>query len=79
MHGDSLCTRDEDYQAFRALARSPAWQAQVLAQPLEERRELALQLRKASRDAGSRKADDIMDVTEREVLRCMGEHRAARR
>jgi UDP-2,3-diacylglucosamine hydrolase len=74
MHGDSLCTRDEDYQAFRALARSPAWQEDVLKRPLEERRQLALQMRKASRDAGSRKAEDIMDVTQREVLRCMGEH-----
>jgi UDP-2,3-diacylglucosamine hydrolase len=28
-----------------------------------------------SRDAGSRKADDIMDVTEREVISAMQEHR----
>ena len=34
MHGDSLCTRDVDYQAFRAQARSPEWQEQVLQQPL---------------------------------------------
>lgn len=73
MHGDSLCTRDEDYQAFRALARSPEWQAQALAQPLDARRELARQLRMASKDAGSRKADDIMDVTEAEVLKVMQE------
>lgn len=71
MHGDSLCTRDEDYQAFRAQARSREWQEQVLAQPLATRRELAAQLRTVSRDAGSRKADDIMDVTQREVLRVM--------
>jgi UDP-2,3-diacylglucosamine hydrolase len=73
MHGDSLCTRDADYQAFRALARSPEWQAQAMAQPVEARRELAKQLRMASKDAGSRKADDIMDVTDAEVLSVMEE------
>ena len=71
MHGDSLCTRDVDYQAFRAQARSPEWQEQVLQQPLETRREMATHLRQVSMDAGSRKADDIMDVTEREVLQVM--------
>jgi UDP-2,3-diacylglucosamine hydrolase len=71
MHGDSLCTRDEDYQTFREVARSAEWQEEVLAKPLEERRELAKQLRRVSLDAGSRKADDIMDVTEREVMAAM--------
>ncbi|MEO1079014.1 MAG: UDP-2,3-diacylglucosamine diphosphatase [Pseudomonadota bacterium] len=69
MHGDSLCTRDEDYQRFRTLARSPEWKADVLARSLDERRRLAAQLRMASRDAGSRKAADIMDVTPSEVER----------
>ncbi|MFK8041425.1 UDP-2,3-diacylglucosamine diphosphatase [Congregibacter sp.] len=73
MHGDSLCTADEEYQAFRALARDPNWQASVLTQNLEVRRELAENLRKTSKDAGSRKADDIMDVTEAEVVRTMDE------
>lgn len=68
MHGDSLCTLDIEYQTFRAQARSPQWQEQILALPLSQRRELAAQLRSVSKDAGSRKADDIMDVTESEVL-----------
>ncbi|MEE4280192.1 MAG: UDP-2,3-diacylglucosamine diphosphatase [Halieaceae bacterium] len=71
MHGDSLCTRDIEYQKFRALARSEAWQADILARSLNERRTIAEQLRKASRDAGSRKAEDIMDVTPEEVDRAM--------
>ncbi|EED33108.1 UDP-2,3-diacylglucosamine hydrolase [gamma proteobacterium NOR5-3] len=71
MHGDSLCTRDTDYQAFRTLARDPDWQASMLAQSLEARRELAQHLRKTSQDAGSRKATDIMDVTERDVVIAM--------
>lgn len=74
MHGDSLCTRDEDYMAFRAVARSTQWQESALNRPLEERRQLAQHLRMASKDAGSRKADDIMDVTPSEVVRVMQEH-----
>ncbi|GAA3993568.1 UDP-2,3-diacylglucosamine diphosphatase [Comamonas faecalis] len=37
-HGDALCLDDVEYQRFRALARDPAWQAQLLAQPLTARR-----------------------------------------
>jgi UDP-2,3-diacylglucosamine hydrolase len=37
-HGDALCLDDVDYQQFRALSRSAAWQQQVLAQPLAVRR-----------------------------------------
>lgn len=73
MHGDSLCTRDTDYQAFRVLARDENWQASMLSQSLEARRELAQSLRKTSQDAGSRKAADIMDVTESDVLAAMRE------
>ncbi len=40
-HGDALCVEDSDYQKFRSLARDPAWQQQLLAQPLAQRRELA--------------------------------------
>ncbi|WP_439100921.1 UDP-2,3-diacylglucosamine diphosphatase [Congregibacter sp.] len=77
MHGDSLCTRDTDYQAFRNLARDPNWQAEMLSQSLETRRALAQQLRKTSRDAGSRKADDIMDVTDEEVTAVMASTQCA--
>lgn len=47
-HGDALCLGDVEYQRFRALARSSAWQAQVLAQPLAQRRQLAGQMRSES-------------------------------
>ena len=73
MHGDSLCTGDAEYVAFRARARSPEWQAELLAKPLPERRALAAQLRAMSREANSNKAEDIMDVTPSEVLRVMSE------
>lgn len=47
-HGDALCVDDVDYQRFRAVARSPAWQAQFLAQPLAQRRTQAREMRQAS-------------------------------
>ncbi|PRY70927.1 UDP-2,3-diacylglucosamine diphosphatase [Halomonas ventosae] len=74
MHGDSLCTRDEAYQAFRAQARHPLWQEQVLAMPIQERIALARQLREQSGEANSNKAEDIMDVTPDEVGKAMTEH-----
>lgn len=74
MHGDSLCTRDTEYQAFRRTARDPQWQRELLSQPLEARRALAAQLRATSRDANSNKAEDIMDVTASEVAREMARH-----
>ena len=47
-HGDALCLDDVDYQRFRALARSEAWQHQLLAQPLTTRRALAQSMRSES-------------------------------
>lgn len=74
MHGDSLCTGDAEYMQFRAVARDPDWQAQVLSKPLAERRALAAQLRAQSMEANSNKAEDIMDVTPSEVEREMTGH-----
>ncbi|QIB67295.1 UDP-2,3-diacylglucosamine diphosphatase [Kineobactrum salinum] len=71
MHGDSLCTRDTEYQAFRKNTRTPAWQAELLARSLEDRRKLARELRSMSREATSNKAEDIMDVTPEEVERAL--------
>ncbi|NIB43715.1 UDP-2,3-diacylglucosamine diphosphatase [Pseudomaricurvus alkylphenolicus] len=67
-HGDSLCTKDTEYMAFRAQARSPEWQQNLLAQPIEARREIARQLRAQSKSMNSMKAEDIMDVTQEEVV-----------
>lgn len=74
MHGDSLCTADLDYQAFRSTTRDPLWQSQVLERSLAERRELAMELRTRSREATSNKAADILDVTPSEVDRVMRDH-----
>ena len=77
MHGDSLCTDDRDYQVFRKTARDPLWQSQVLQRSLEERRDLAAELRARSREATSNKAADIMDVTPAAVDKAMREHAVA--
>ncbi|MEO0437220.1 MAG: UDP-2,3-diacylglucosamine diphosphatase [Pseudomonadota bacterium] len=73
-HGDVFCTEDHEYQAFRTLARSSEWQQQMLGQSLAARRDLAQQLRSASKHAGSRKAEDIMDVTASEVDAALIKH-----
>lgn len=73
-HGDSLCTDDVEYQAFRSQIRNPAMQAMLLAKPLEERREIARQLRANSKMANSNKAQDIMDVNSNAVSRLMEEY-----
>lgn len=70
-HGDSLCTLDHDYMAFRQRARSPQWQDEILAQPIEIRRQLAADIRSKSKAMNSSKPEDIMDVTPQEVVRVM--------
>ncbi len=74
MHGDSLCTKDVDYLAFRKMARSTQWQQQFLGQPIEQRRQIVAEIQDKSQTMKSLKAADIMDVTEEEVIRIMEEH-----
>ena len=47
-HGDALCLDDVEYQKFRALSRSAAWQQQLLAQPLAVRRAIGKSARSES-------------------------------
>ena len=61
-HGDALCTDDTAYQNFRNDVRSPAWQQQFLAQPLEKRIAYIEQLRAKSEQEKSTKSMQIMDV-----------------
>jgi UDP-2,3-diacylglucosamine hydrolase len=74
MHGDVLCTRDTDYQAFRQMVRNPDWQQAFLAKPLAERRSFADQARRQSKAMSSNKADDIMDVSPDAVSRVMQDY-----
>jgi UDP-2,3-diacylglucosamine hydrolase len=63
MHGDTLCTDDHEYQAFRRQVRDPIWQAGALAQPIEARVAIAKGMRVKSQTAKDGKTDEIMDVT----------------
>lgn len=71
MHGDSLCTSDTEYMAFRQQARSQVWQQALLSKTLDERRAIARQLRDQSKSMSSMKAEDIMDVTPAAVQTAM--------
>ena len=62
MHGDSLCTDDAAYMAFRHIARGTAWRDEFLSKPLEERRRIAHGLRKSSEKQKREKPVEIMDV-----------------
>ncbi len=48
-HGDAQCLADAGYQAWRATARSAAWQADFLAKPLADRQAFGRQARAQSR------------------------------
>ena len=74
MHGDSLCTLDKEYIAFRQQVRNPQWVENLLSKPLNERQQIARQLRDASQSSNQYKQTDIMDVTQEEVERVMEEH-----
>lgn len=62
LHGDTLCTDDQAYQAFRQQVRDPDWQRAFLARPLEERRAIIENIRAHSEAGKRQKAADIMDV-----------------
>jgi UDP-2,3-diacylglucosamine hydrolase len=68
MHGDTLCTDDVPYQAFRAQSHTPAWQRAFLARSIAERRAFAEQARAESKRYTRSVADAITDVNPEAVL-----------
>jgi UDP-2,3-diacylglucosamine hydrolase len=71
MHGDTLCTDDVDYQAFRKQVRDPQRQAQFLAQPLEARLQQLASIKRDAKYASAQKSDEIMDVNQQTVMQEM--------
>jgi UDP-2,3-diacylglucosamine hydrolase len=71
MHGDSLCTRDENYMKARKVLRSEAFQADLLSKTIAERQQIAQQIRGESQQLKRETAADIMDVTMDEVTAVM--------
>lgn len=78
MHGDSLCTRDTEYMAFRKMTRDPAWQREGLAKPLAARQAIARQYREMSKQSAIGKDMEIMDVTPDAVEDIMRAHHVYR-
>ncbi|HYL24011.1 MAG TPA: UDP-2,3-diacylglucosamine diphosphatase [Burkholderiales bacterium] len=78
MHGDTLCTDDHDYQAWRRTARSAEWQREFLAKPLAERRATVQGLRDKSKEVIQAKPAEIMDVNEDAVREALRRHGVAR-
>lgn len=71
MHGDTLCTLDAAYQAFRKQVHNPEWQAQILSQPLAQRRMFAKQARQQSQMHTQSSSETIMDVTPETVINAL--------
>jgi UDP-2,3-diacylglucosamine hydrolase len=74
MHGDSLCTDDVEYMAFRAQVRNPAWQREFLAKPVAERDRIVRDFREISKSSTASKKPEIMDVNQNAVEAIMREH-----
>ncbi len=75
MHGDSLCTRDVEYMAFRKMVRERRWQREFLDKPYAEREAIARRYREISKETTSQKKPEIMDVTQGAVEEIMRTHR----
>lgn len=78
MHGDTLCTDDDAYQAFRTEVRSTEWQQSFLALPLSQRKAQIEVLRRESEAQKRVKPLDIMDVNQAAVLQELTSHRCTR-
>ncbi|EIF7599724.1 UDP-2,3-diacylglucosamine diphosphatase [Escherichia coli] len=74
MHGDTLCTDDAGYQAFRAKVHKPWLQMLFLALPLFVRKRIAARMRAKSKEANSSKSLAIMDVNQNAVVSAMEKH-----
>jgi UDP-2,3-diacylglucosamine hydrolase len=78
MHGDTLCTDDHKYQAFRAQVRDAAWQRDFLAKPLAVRKAMIENVREQSAREVKEKPPEIMDVNGTAVVEAFRRHDCAR-
>lgn len=74
MHGDTLCTDDHAYQAFRAYSRNPDNQRAFLAQPIPARIAIARGARDASAQHKQGVPEEIMDVNQDAVAQTLRAH-----
>lgn len=74
MHGDSLCTDDVEYQAFRKMVRSDTWQREYLSKTVAERDAISRRYRQMSKTATANKRPEIMDVNQDAVATVMRQY-----
>ncbi len=72
-HGDSFCIDDKEYMQFREMVRNSDWQRNFLSKSIDERIEIAQQMRKVSQEKGQDHYE-IMDVNQQEIETIMLEH-----
>ncbi len=75
MHGDTLCTHDVNYQAFRKMVRNPVMQKMFLSMSLTKRAQRAADIRRTSGKDVALKTDEIMDVAPEAVDEIMRKHK----
>ena len=78
MHGDTLCTDDVAYQAFRRRSRHPLTLALLKRLPQGLRHRLARRARAGSQAAKASKPAEIMDANAEAVAHALREHHAQR-
>ncbi|GDX06057.1 UDP-2,3-diacylglucosamine diphosphatase [Buttiauxella sp. A111] len=74
LHGDTLCTDDHGYQAFRKKVHQPWLQCLFLALPLFIRKRVAAKMRANSKASNSSKSMAIMDVNPHAVVDALTRH-----
>ena len=63
MHGDTLCTDDNQYQFYRRMVRNNGWQKDFLAKSVSEREATARMIRSTSKAKGHRAhTNNIADI-----------------
>jgi UDP-2,3-diacylglucosamine hydrolase len=77
-HGDTLCTDDIAYQAFRKQVHSLEFQTKFLEQPLSDRKKYIEQLRRDSNREKKNKKYALMDVNPDAVATLLREYRYPR-
>jgi len=78
LHGDTLCTDDLEYQAFRRKVRDPSFQQMFLGMPPAQRLAMARSARDASKAHTGSAAMEIMDVNSNAVELAFAEHQVLR-
>ena len=74
LHGDTLCTDDKEYMNFRSMVRSPGWQKEFLDKSLQERKNIASNMREQSKTKIQTKPMTIMDVNQQTVEEVLKKH-----